>query len=557
MVDEIKNKVNIALAQCNPTVGNVSGNFDLVLKARDCAVNEKADLVVFSELFLSGYPPEDLVLRNSFLEEITYYFEKLVKKTEDGGPAILIGLPTIQKDKIFNSAALIDNGEIIAMQNKVHLPNYDVFDEERIFSQGEMPGPMNFRGLKIGVAICEDIWFDDVTECLMETGSELLVILNGSPYNRNKEEKRMNVVLERVVETKLPLIYVNQVGGQDELVFDGGSFVVNPDYRIVTKLSNFVSEIKTTEWRKEDKKWFCSSNIQGPKTNELIDNYSACVVGLRDYIKKNKFSEVIIGLSGGIDSALVSCIAVDALGHQNVQCVMLPSKYTSDESLDDAIQCAKNLKISPDEIAINKIVETAEMQLNPFFKDTEKDITEENIQSRIRAVLLMALSNKFNRLLLTTGNKSEMAVGYATLYGDMSGAFNPIKDLYKTEVYKIAEMRNKIRPSGCLGPEGEVIPKNIITKAPTAELRENQTDQDSLPDYDILDDILFKLIEEEMSVEDIIDSGHDSNWVSKIQNLLYISEYKRRQAPPGVKISNKNFGKDRRYPITNNFRDKS
>ena len=461
MVDEIKNKVNIALAQYNPTVGNVSGNFDLAIKARKSAATEKADLIVFSELFLSGYPPEDLVLRNSFLDEIKLYFEKLVKITEDGGPAILIGLPTVQNEKVFNSAALIDNGKIIAIQNKVHLPNYDVFDEERIFSQGEMPGPMNFRGLKMGVAICEDIWFDDVTECLMETGAELLVILNGSPYNRNKQEKRMNVVLERVVETKLPLIYVNQVGGQDELVFDGGSFVVNSDYQIVTKLPNFVSDVQNTEWKKEGKKWFCNTNLQADQTSELIDNYTACVVGLRDYIKKNKFSEVIIGLSGGIDSALVSCIAVDALGHQNVQCVMLPSKYTSDESLEDAIQCAKNLKISPDEIAINKIVEMAEMQLNPFFKNTQKDIAEENIQSRIRAVLLMALSNKFNRLLLTTGNKSEMAVGYATLYGDMSGAFNPIKDIYKTEVYKIAEMRNEIRPVGCLGPDGNIIPKNI------------------------------------------------------------------------------------------------
>ena len=557
MVDEIKNKVNIALAQYNPTVGNVSGNFDLAIKARKSAATEKADLIVFSELFLSGYPPEDLVLRNSFLDEIKLYFEKLVKITEDGGPAILIGLPTVQNEKVFNSAALIDNGKIIAIEDKVHLHNYDVFDEERIFSQGEMTGPMNFRGLKMGVAICEDIWFDDVTECLMETGAELLVILNGSPYNRNKQEKRMNVVLERVVETKLPLIYVNQVGGQDELVFDGGSFVLKSDYQIFTKLPNFVSDVQNSEWKNEGKKWFCNTNLQAHQTSELIDNYTACVVGLRDYIKKNKFSEVIIGLSGGIDSALVSCIAVDALGHQNVQCVMLPSKYTSDESLEDAIQCAKNLKISPDEIAINKIVEMAEMQLNPFFKNTQKDIAEENIQSRIRAVLLMALSNKFNRLLLTTGNKSEMAVGYATLYGDMSGAFNPIKDIYKTEVYKIAEMRNEIRPVGCLGPDGNIIPKNIIIKAPTAELRENQTDQDSLPDYDILDDILFKLIEKEMSVEDIIDSGHESGWVSKIQNLLYISEYKRRQAPPGVKISNKNFGKDRRYPITNNFRDKS
>ena len=348
-----------------------------------------------------------------------------------------------------------------------------------------------------------------------------------------------------------------EIGGQDELVFDGGSFVINPDYSMPVKLPNFVSNIQNTLWTKDNDKWLCKTIVQQTDTEELEDIYSACVIGLRDYVQKNKFKEVLIGLSGGIDSAIVSCIAVDALGSENVQCVMLPSKYTSKESLADAIECAQNLGVNPDEISIEKMVDAAEDQLNPFFEGTNKDITEENIQSRIRAVLLMALSNKFNKLLLTTGNKSEMAVGYATLYGDMSGAFNPIKDVYKTEVYKIAEMRNNTKPEFCLGPNHEVIPKNIITKAPTAELRDNQTDQDSLPEYDILDDILYKLIEEEISVKDIIKSGHDKQWVTKIQNLLYISEYKRRQAPPGVKISSKNFGKDRRYPITNNFRDKS
>jgi NAD+ synthase len=363
--------------------------------------------------------------------------------------------------------------------------------------------------------------------------------------------------MQRVVESGLGLIYVNQIGGQDELVFDGGSFVINPDYSMPVKLPNFVSNIQNTLWTKDNDKWLCKTIVQQTDTEELEDIYSACVIGLRDYVQKNKFKEVLIGLSGGIDSAIVSCIAVDALGSENVQCVMLPSKYTSKESLADAIECAQNLGVNPDEISIEKMVDAAEDQLNPFFEGTNKDITEENIQSRIRAVLLMALSNKFNKLLLTTGNKSEMAVGYATLYGDMSGAFNPIKDVYKTEVYKIAEMRNNTKPEFCLGPNHEVIPKNIITKAPTAELRDNQTDQDSLPEYDVLDDILYKLIEEEISVKDIIKSGHDKQWVTKIQNLLYISEYKRRQAPPGVKISSKNFGKDRRYPITNNFRDKS
>ncbi len=551
------NQINIALVQENPIVGNIEHNYNLILEARNDANSENTDLMVFSELFLSGYPPEDLVLRHSFLDEIDMYLKLLVEETKKPGPAVLVGLPVRDRNQIFNSVALIDNGKIISIQHKCHLPNYDVFDEERIFNKGDLPGPINFRGLKIGVAICEDIWHEDVVECLAETGAEILIVLNGSPYNRDKQDLRTNVAMQRVVESGLGLIYVNQIGGQDELVFDGGSFVINPDYSMPVKLPNFVSNIQSTLWTKDDDKWLCKTVVQQTDTEELVDIYSACVIGLRDYVQKNKFKEVLIGLSGGIDSAIVSSIAVDALGSENVQCVMLPSKYTSNESLADAIECAQNLGINPDEISIEKMVDAAEDQLNPFFKGTNKDITEENIQSRIRAVLLMALSNKFNKLLLTTGNKSEMAVGYATLYGDMSGAFNPIKDVYKTEVYKIAEMRNNNKPEFCLGPKHEVIPQNIITKAPTAELRDNQTDQDSLPEYDVLDDILFKLIEEEISVKDIIKSGHDKQWVTKIQNLLYISEYKRRQAPPGVKISSKNFGKDRRYPITNNFRDKS
>ncbi|MBL6624084.1 MAG: NAD+ synthase [Rhizobiales bacterium] len=551
------NQINIALVQENPIVGNIKHNYNLILGARNSRNIENADLIVFSELFLSGYPPEDLVLRHSFLDEIDTYLKMLVEETKKPGPAILVGLPVRDKNQIFNSVVLIDNGKIISLQHKCHLPNYDVFDEERIFNKGNLPGPINFRGLKIGVAICEDIWHEDVVECLAETGAELLIVLNGSPYNREKQDLRTNVAMQRVVESGLGLIYVNQIGGQDELVFDGGSFVINPDYSMPVKLPNFVSNIQSTLWTKDNDKWLCKTIVHQTDTEELEDIYSACVIGLRDYVQKNKFKEVLIGLSGGIDSAIVSCIAVDALGSENVQCVMLPSKYTSKESLADAIECAQNLGINPDEISIEKMVDAAEDQLNPFFEGTNKDITEENIQSRIRAVLLMALSNKFNKLLLTTGNKSEMAVGYATLYGDMSGAFNPIKDVYKTEVYKIAEMRNNTKPEFCLGPNHEVIPKNIITKAPTAELRDNQTDQDSLPEYDVLDDILYKLIEEEISVKDIIKSGHDKQWVTKIQNLLYISEYKRRQAPPGVKISSKNFGKDRRYPITNNFRDKS
>ncbi|MBL6771387.1 MAG: NAD+ synthase, partial [Rhizobiales bacterium] len=473
------NQINIALVQENPIVGNIKHNYNLILGARNSRNIENADLIVFSELFLSGYPPEDLVLRHSFLDEIDTYLKMLVEETKKPGPAILVGLPVRDKNQIFNSVVLIDNGKIISLQHKCHLPNYDVFDEERIFNKGNLPGPINFRGLKIGVAICEDIWHEDVVECLAETGAELLIVLNGSPYNREKQDLRTNVAMQRVVESGLGLIYVNQIGGQDELVFDGGSFVINPDYSMPVKLPNFVSNIQSTLWTKDNDKWLCKTIVHQTDTEELEDIYSACVIGLRDYVQKNKFKEVLIGLSGGIDSAIVSCIGVDALGSENVQCVMLPSKYTSKESLADAIECAQNLGINPDEISIEKMVDAAEDQLNPFFEGTNKDITEENIQSRIRAVLLMALSNKFNKLLLTTGNKSEMAVGYATLYGDMSGAFNPIKDVYKTEVYKIAEMRNNNKPEFCLGPDHEIIPKNIITKAPTAELRDNQTDQDS------------------------------------------------------------------------------
>jgi len=549
------NSLNITIAQQNPIVGNIKYNFDLLIEARNKAKKNNSDLIVFSELFLSGYPPEDLVLRKAFLNEINHYFNKLLEITNDGGPAILVGFPTEKNGNIYNSVGLIDSGQIISTQNKVHLPNYDVFDEQRIFTKGEMPGPMNFRDIKIGVAICEDIWFEDVVECLCETGAELLIILNGSPFTRNKDDVRLNVAMQRVVESKLPLIYINQVGGQDELVFDGGSFVLNSDFTVPLKLPSFSSATEDTEWKKERDVWVCKNYKKPPKNQDLNDIYSACVLGLKDYVIKNKFKKVIIGLSGGIDSALVASIAVDALGSDNVQCVMLPSKYTSRESLEDAKQCAKNLNIIEDEISIEKIVQATELELKHFFAGLDKDITEENIQSRIRSLLLMSLSNKFNRLLLTTGNKSEMAVGYATLYGDMSGAYNPIKDLYKTEVYTIANLRNQYKPEIAMGPSGILIPENIINKPPTAELRENQTDQDSLPDYNILDDILYKLIEEEMSVVDIIKAGHDKEWVSKIQNLLFISEYKRRQAPPGVKISVKNFGKDRRYPITNNYRD--
>jgi NAD+ synthase len=551
----IKDSLKITLAQLNPAVGDVDGNLSIVRNAREIAKKNNSDLVVFPELFLSGYPPEDLVLKPAFIKKIDSALKALVKETNDMGPAILLGLPTQGKHKPFNSIALIDCGKIVAIQHKVHLPNYGVFDEKRVFEKGSMPGPVNFRGVRIGFAICEDIWFDDVTECLAETGSEIIIVPNGSPYNKAKNHVRLNHVMARVVETGQPLVYLNQVGGQDELVFDGASFVVNSDYSIPVQLPSFSEMIIHTNWFKKENKWVCNDDIITAEEDNLTLMYQASVLGLKDYVLKNGFKDVLIGLSGGIDSALVAAIAVDALGNENVRCIMLPSKYTSDESREDAIECGGKLKIKLDEVGISEITSKFESSLETLFLGQKKDITEENIQSRSRGVILMAISNKFNSLLITTGNKSEMAVGYATLYGDMSGAFNPLKDIYKTEVYSLAVMRNKKVPNNCLGSSGVIIPERIISKAPTAELRENQSDQDSLPPYDILDRLLIGLIEDDLSVEELVKGGFEYDLVCRIQNLLYISEYKRRQAPPGVKISLKNFGRDRRYPITNNYRD--
>lgn len=551
----IKDHLKITLAQMNPTVGDVDGNLNIIRNARKIAKKNNSDLIVFSELFLSGYPPEDLVSKPAFVKKVNNAFKTLVKETNDKGPAVLLGLPTQGKNKPFNSIALIDQGKIIAIQHKVHLPNYGVFDEERVFDKGQMPGPINFRGVRIGFAICEDIWFEDVTECLAETGAEIIIVPNGSPYNKAKNYIRLNHVMERVVETGLPLVYLNQVGGQDELVFDGASFIVNSDYSIPVQFPSFSENIIHTNWFKKENKWVCENGILTSENDDSSLMYQACVLGLKDYVKKNRFKDVLLGLSGGIDSALVAAIAVDALGPENVRCIMLPSKYTSTESREDAIECGIKLKIKLDEVDISEITSKFESSLETLFLGLKNDITEENIQARSRGVILMAISNKFNSLLITTGNKSEMAVGYATLYGDMSGGFNPLKDIYKTEVYNLAIMRNKKVPDNCLGSSGIIIPERIISKAPTAELKENQTDQDSLPPYDVLDRLLIGFIEDELSIEELVKSGFEYNLVSRIQNLLYISEYKRRQSAPGVKISQRNFGRDRRYPITNSYRD--
>lgn len=546
--------MKIALAQLNPTVGDISGNIARVRLARDQAAALGADLVVFPELFVAGYPPEDLVLRASFQSACRDAVETLAGTLEPG-PAVLLGTVWPDAGKVYNAVVLIDENGVSAVRYKVELPNYGVFDEKRVFEPGPMPGPINFRGVRLGVPICEDIWREDVAECLSECGAEILIVPNGSPFDWNKPDARTNIVLARVVETDLPLVYVNQVGGQDELVFDGASFVINADHSLAVQLPAWEESLVLTEWSRDDDAWRCTRGEIAPLTGRDGAAYQACMLGLRDYVDKNRFPGVVLGMSGGLDSALVAALAVDALGADRVHCVMLPYHYTSKESLADAAACTKALGVRYDTVPVSEPVTAINAVLAPLFAGRPADITEENVQSRVRGSMLMAISNKLGSMVLTTGNKSEMSVGYATLYGDMNGGFNPIKDLYKTEVYRLARWRNSHCPVTGKGPAGMVIPENILTKAPSAELRENQTDQDSLPPYDVLDDILSALVEEELPIADIIARGHDVETVRRVENLLYISEYKRRQAAPGVKISARNFGRDRRYPITNHFRE--
>jgi NAD+ synthase len=545
----------LCLAQINSSVGDVLGNAARVRQARAQAAEQGADLIMFSELFLSGYPPEDLVLKPAFQEACRSAVEDLARLTDDGGPAILIGLPWAEHGACYNAYALLDGGRIEAVRYKVDLPNYGVFDEKRVFAAGRPSGPLVFRGVRLGVPICEDIWREEVVECLAETGAELLLVPNGSPYWRGKNDERINIAVARITESGLPLVYLNQFGGQDELVFDGASFVLNSACQMVAQLPNFREALLTTHWQRRSDGWHCAPT---PFTSWLEGDeadYAACMIGLRDYVEKNNFSGVVMGLSGGIDSALCAALAVDALGPERVHCVMLPYRYTSPLSLSDAQACAQALGVRYDVMPIAPAVEAMQDILAPLFAGRARDLTEENIQSRIRGTLLMSLSNKFGTMLVTTGNKSEMSVGYATIYGDMNGGFNPIKDLYKMQVFRLCALRNRWKPSDARGPDGQVIPHSIIEKPPSAELRDNQTDQDSLPPYDRLDDILSCLVEEDMRVSDIVARGHDLALVRRIEHLLYVAEYKRRQSAPGVKVTRKNFGRDRRYPIVNRFRD--
>ncbi len=549
------NRLVISLAQIGCIVGDIAGNADRIRAARKTAAGQGADLVIFSELFIAGYPPEDLVLKPAFQEACRAALEELARETADGGPAILAGAPWAEAGLVYNAVALLDGGRIDAVRFKFDLPNYGVFDEKRVFAQGPMPGPIAFRGVRLGVPICEDIWDADVVECLAETGAEILLVPNGSPYWRGKHDERMAVAVARVAESGLPMIYLNQVGGQDELVFDGGSFALHRGGGLAFQLQAFTGEVARTVWERRDGTWFCTEGPKGlvPEGDEA--DYIACMTGLRDYVDNNKFPGVVMGLSGGVDSALCAALAVDALGADRVHCILLPYRFTSDESLVDARDCANALGVRYDTLSIAPAVEGLEAVLAPLFAGQPRGVTEENLQSRARGTLLMSVSNKFGPMLVTTGNKSEMSVGYATIYGDMNGGFNPIKDLYKMQVFRLCHLRNTWKPANALGPAGIVIPENIIIKPPTAELRENQKDQDSLPAYEVLDDILECLVEEEMRVSDIVARGHDIETVKKIERLLYLAEYKRRQSAPGVKVTRRNFGRDRRYPIVNRFRD--
>jgi NAD+ synthase len=550
----------ITLAQLNPTVGDIAGNAAKARAARARSRADGADLVVFSELFIAGYPPEDLVLKPAFQAACRAAIEELARDTADGGPAVLIGSPWVEDGKLYNACALLDEGRIAALRFKANLPNYGVFDEKRLFARGPAAGPVTIRGIRVGVPICEDIWleesedYENVVECLAETGAEILIVPNGSPYARDKNDLRLSIAVARVTESGLPLIYLNEVGGQDELVFDGASFALNADLSVAAQLPAFEDSITTLRWNRSETGWRCAGPV-APLVEADQADYAACVLGLRDYVRKNGFPGVLLGISGGIDSALCAAIAVDALGAERVRGVMLPFRFTAQVSLDDAAKLAAALGIRYEVLPIAQAVNGFEEILSGTFAGLPRDITEENLQARTRGTLLMAISNKTGAMVVTTGNKSEMSVGYATLYGDMNGGFNPIKDIYKTEVFRLSSLRNSWKPDGALGPSGEVIPVNIITRPPTAELRENQTDQDSLPPYEMLDAILERLVEREEPLASIISAGFDREVVTRIDRLLNIAEYKRRQAAPGVKVTQKNFGRDRRYPITNKFRD--
>ncbi|OAN50091.1 NAD+ synthase [Magnetospirillum moscoviense] len=544
--------ITIALAQINPVVGDVTGNVARIREARTRAARDGADLVVFPELTVSGYPPEDLVLKAAFLDAVEGAVEDLAADTDDGGPAVLIGAPWRVEDHTYNAVLLLDKGAIAATRLKAHLPNYGVFDEARVFTAGPLPAPILFRGIQLGVMICEDMWYADVADGLAALGAEILLVPNGSPFELAKAGVRLERAAERVAATGLPLVYVNQIGGQDELVFDGASFVLAGSGEMVARLPAWREEVTTLTFTRNDAGWQAEGAL-APEPGADESLYQAMVLGLRDYVTKNGFPGVVLGLSGGIDSALAAAVAVDALGADKVWCVMMPSPYTSAESLEDAEGVARLLGCRLDSVSIEPAMAAFGTMLAPSFAGHKADITEENLQSRSRGLTLMALSNKFGPMVLSTGNKSEMSTGYATLYGDMCGGYAVLKDVYKTAVFAVCRWRNLNRPDGALGPNGPVMPERVITKPPSAELKPDQKDQDTLPPYDQLDGILSCLIEGEMGVTETVAQGYLEDVVRRVWRMLDRAEYKRRQAPPGVKITGRSFGRDRRYPITNGF----
>jgi NAD+ synthase len=545
--------MKIALAQLNAHVGQVDANLARIRRARADAAAMGADLVVTPEFSIGGYPPEDLVRKPAFVEAAEAAIEALAADTADGGPGLIVGGPWRDGAKLYNAAFVLDGGKIIARRAKHELPNYGVFDDKRVFDAGPSQGPVVFRGLRIGLMVCEDFWLPAVSETLAESGAEMLLSINGSPFEDNKPRLRIDIGVARVVETGLPFVFLGQVGGQDELVFDGASFVLNADRTLALQMPYFQEAITLTEWARDGDHVFCVPQALPPEIERLEAIYRCMMLGLADYVNKNRFPGIILGLSGGIDSALSAAVAADALGPDRVRAVMLPSPYTSQHSLDDAAECARLLGIQYDTIPITPGMDAMGSALAPLFVGSQADITEENIQSRLRGLTLMALSNKFGAMVLTTGNKSEMSVGYATLYGDMCGGYSVLKDVYKTTVFDLCRWRNAHVPPHSLGPAGPVMPERVITKPPSAELKHDQTDQDTLPPYEDLDAILQGLVEGEQSVDALVARGYDRGTVLRVWRMLDRAEYKRRQAPPGVKITPRAFGRDRRYPITNGF----
>lgn len=544
----------ITIAQLNPTVGDLQGNAAKARQAWVQGADQGSDFVTLPEMFITGYNTQDLVMKPAFQNAAMDSIRALAQDCADG-PALGIGGPWVEDGALYNAYFILNDGEIQSIVKKHHLPNQAVFDEVRIFEPGLVSGPYVINGVRIGSPICEDAWYQDVVETHVETGAEFLFIPNGSPYYRGKLDVRLNLMVSRVVESGLPLIYLNLVGGQDDQVFDGCSFALNPGGELAAMLPMFEESVTQLTLNRTDSGWRLAESQKVKVPDQLEADYHAMTLALRDYCAKSGFDRVLLGLSGGVDSALVATIAADALGADNVRCIMLPSEYTSDESLDDAKDLANNLGCRYYFLPIAQARAAITETLGPMFHGTDPDLTEENIQSRLRGLLLMAVSNKFGEMLLTTGNKSEVAVGYATIYGDMAGGYNPIKDLYKTRVFDICRWRNEHHCVWMKGPAGAVIPTNIIEKPPSAELRPDQKDSDSLPDYYVLDGILTILVDQDGSIDECVAAGFPREDAMRVQHLLYLSEYKRFQSAPGARLSSKAFWLDRRYPIINRWRD--